>query len=149
MLPPERSSTIGYDVETLDNIDRLDSPTTKEAVARHVELGRPFICKEILGGSPFERFDDRGAVIRTFGRGVIDFDASGKSAGITVADYFARSEVSKGSVNATLPPDLEVEVTALRGAARCSAARSALSWGWGRPDAFSASIATWTAATTS
>lgn len=99
-------------IETLDNIDRLPSPTQKSDVERYVCAGRPFICTDLLHDSLLARFCDRDAVIDVFADSLIR-DPNGGRVEMTVRDYFARAEVPPGSLNVSFPPKLHDELIAL------------------------------------
>jgi len=96
-------------MDVVAGIDRLDRPTS-EQVARYVAASRPFICTGVLDGTPFCHYDEPAAALAGFARGVISFDPSGNSNRQTVAEYFARPEVDRGSVSASLPDEVASQV---------------------------------------
>lgn len=99
-------------IETLENIERLPSPTLRSDVERHLGSGRPFICADLLHGSLLQRISDRDGVIELFAEAKL-LDPNRGHLDLTVREYFARPAVSPGSLNASFPPALHRELTAM------------------------------------
>jgi hypothetical protein len=96
-------------VETLDNIDRVPAPITREQVELYVAMGRPFICTGMFLDAIPEQ-GDRDGLIARLGNATLA-DPAHKHRG-TVADYFPLAEVNRGSVMAMPAPDVVASLIA-------------------------------------
>jgi hypothetical protein len=98
-------------VDTLDNIERLEAPISREALRPYLDHGRPVIVRGVLAGR-LDPLPDLASVVQRFGAGV----GSLGSERVTVADYFARDTVKPGSLGLTYRQEvLDDLVGAVRG----------------------------------